>query len=219
MNLPGFFIFWPQSLYPMKRMYATILVSFFVVSAQFTSAQESDSAIAARNALQYADKIVKANFYQDWKSYLDLSCYSAIKYYGGPEQFKEHIVMMYFRNEPKQEEKPETLRMLELRNDIDQWQCVIEKVRNTFLNDKRAIVYSYLIGQSLDAGVTWKFIDVSHNKVENVVPILPTVFTDLTIPPGKTVFPDEVAAQAAAEEAAKEAAAKAPVKKKATKKR
>lgn len=219
MNLPGFFIFWPQSLYPMKVMYATILVFFFVVSAQFSSAQESDSAIAARNALQYADKIVKANFYQDWKTYLDLTCYSAIKYYGGPEQFKEQVVMIYFRNEPKLEEKPETLRLLVLRNDIDQWQCVIEKVRNTFINDKKAIVYSYLIGQSLDAGVTWKFIDVSHNAMENVVPLLPTVFTDMPIPAGKTVFPDEVAAQAAAEEAAKEAAAKTSVKKKTTKKR
>lgn len=215
MNLPGFFIFWPQSLYPMKVIYTTILGSFLLMCSVVTRAQESDSAIAVRNALQYAEKMVKANFYQDWKTYLDLTCYSAIKYYGGPEQFKEHVVTLYYRNEPKLEEKPETVRILEMRNDIDQWQCVVEKVRNTFINDKKAIVYSYLVGQSLDAGVTWKFIDVSHNTMENVVYVLPAVFTDLPIPLGKTVFPDEVAAQAAAEEAA----AQAPVKKKATPKK
>ena len=208
MNLPGFFIFWPQMLYPMKRIYSVTLGLFLLLCTQYTHAQESDTAIATRNALKYAESIVKAHFYQDWKSYVDLSCPSAIKYYGGPEQFKEHVVSIYFRNEPKLEEKPETIRMLEIRNDIDQWQCVIEKVRNTFINDKKAVVTSYLIGQSLDAGVTWKFVDASHNSLDNFAFIFPAVFGDLPIPLGKTVYPNEIVAEPVAEEAAPKTAAK-----------
>lgn len=203
MNLPGFFIFWPQSLYPMKVIYTTILASVLLFCARSVSAQESDTAIATRNALKYADSIVKANFYQDWKTFMDLSCPTAIKYYGGPVQFKERVVLIYFRNEPKLEEKPETIRVIEMRNEIDEWQCVIEKVRNTFINDKKAIITSYLIGQSLDAGETWKFIDVSHNSMENVAYLLPNIFDKLAIPLGKTVYPDEIVAQPVEEAAPK----------------
>lgn len=178
----------------MKVIYTTILGSFLLLCTQFASAQESDTAIATRNALKYADSIVKANFYQDWKTFMDLSCPTAIKYYGGPVQFKERVVLIYFRNEPKLEEKPETVRVIGMLNEIDQWQCVIEKVRNTFINDKKAIITSYLVGQSLDAGETWKFIDVSHNSMESVAYLLPNIFDKLAIPLGKTVYPDEVVA-------------------------
>jgi hypothetical protein len=178
------------------RVFKTIITgSFMLLCSQFIKAQDSDSAVAAGKALFYADSLVKCHFYQDWKSYMDLTSPTAIKYYGGREGFKEHITTLYFRNEPKQLEKPETIRMLSLRNDIDQWQCVIEKVRNTFINDKQAIVYSYLVGQSMDNGVNWKFVDVSQNTMENVPFVLPTVFTDLTIPQGKTIFPGDVVAQ------------------------
>ncbi|MDF2192491.1 hypothetical protein [Paraflavitalea sp. CAU 1676] len=200
----------------MKLIYTTILASVLSVSAQFTQAQDNDSTLAASNALKAAESLIKASFYQDWKSYADLSNPSAIKFYGGPQQFKEHVVTMYFRNEPKLEEKPETLRITELRNDVDQWQSVIEKVRNTFIDGKKAIITSYIVGQSLDGGKTWKFIDVSHNSLENLAFIFPTIFTDLTIPLGKTVIPSEIVeAQPVVEEAPKPA----PKKRVATKPR
>lgn len=200
----------------MKLVYTTILGSFLMLSAtQQTSAQESDTAIATRNALKYADSIVKANFYQDWKTYMDLSNPQAIRYYGGPQPFKENVINNYFRNEPKLEEKPEAIRILEMRNDIDQWQCVVEKTRKTFTDGKKTIITTYLVGQSLDAGETWKFLDVSHNSLDNLANIFPTIFDDLPIPLAKIVFPDEVVAQPE-EEAAPKATAK---KKTATKKR
>jgi hypothetical protein len=192
----------------MKVFYTTILVSVFLLGARSIQAQESDTAIATRNASKYADSIVKANFYQDWKTFMDLSCPTAIKYYGGPVQFKERVVLIYFRNEPKLEEKPELTRVIEMRNEIDQWQCVVEKVRNTFINDKKAIITTYLVGQSLDAGETWKFIDVSHNSMESVAYLLPNVFDNLAIPLPKTVYPDEVVAQQAEEPAPAKTAAK-----------
>ena len=73
-------------------------------------------------------------------------------------------------------------------------------------------MYNYLIGESTDAGVTWKFIDVSHNSLVNVIYIMPSVFGNLAIPESKTIYVDEVAAQEAAQ-AAQPVAKKKPVKK------
>lgn len=193
----------------MKRIYTTILVSVFACSALVVRAQDNDSTTAANNAMRTAETLVKAWFFQEWKAYTDLTTPSVIKYYGGPQQFKEHITIVYYRLAPQQEEKPETLRLLELRNDTDQWQAVIEKQRYTFIDGKRAIITSYLVGQSLDAGASWKFVDVSHNSLENLAFIFPTIITDLTIPIGKTVIPSEVVeAQTVVQEPAPKATAK-----------
>lgn len=174
---------------------------------------ESDSAIAARHALHFADSLVKANFYAEWPTYLSLTIPTAIKYYGGKDAFKEHVVTIHYRNEPKTEEKPEKLQVLYMMNDIDTWQCVIEKVRSTFDESRGNVkIYTYLVGESTDNGLTWKFIDVSHNSLVNVIYIMPSIFGNLAIPEGKTVYTDEVAAQEAAQ-AAQPVAKKKPVKK------
>jgi hypothetical protein len=179
------------------------------------SLPESDTAIATRQALRFADSLVKADFYADWGTYMNLSCPSAIKFYGGKEGFKENAVIIHYRDEPKTEEKIPTLKLLHLLNDIDKWQCVIEKVREKWDDARGKVkVYTYLIGESNDGGINWKFIDASHNTIPNIIYILPTVFTTMEIPEGKTVYEDEVAAQ----EAAKAAQASQPVKKKPVKK-
>lgn len=182
--------------------------------AQEQPLPESDSAIAKRQALKFADSLLKANFYAEWPTYIGLTCPSAIKYYGGKNAFQEHVTIFRYRNETQPGERPEKTSMVTLMNDVDTWQCVIEKVRETFTEDRgRAITYSYLVGESNDNGLTWKFIDVSHNSMENVINIFPTIFGNLPIPEAKTVYPDEVAAQ----EVAKPAVKKKPVAKKHTK--
>src|SRR4051812_22553360 len=182
---------------------------------------ESDTAIAIRNALKFGDSLTRANFFAEWDTYMNLSTPSAIKYYGGKEGFKEHVVTIHYRNEPKTEEKPEKLHMVSMLNDIETWQCVIEKVRDSWDESRGKVkTTSYLIGESTDNGLTWKFIDASHNSLINVIYIMPTVFSKLEIPEGKMIYVDEVAAQEAAqaEQAVKAAAVKKkPVVKKATK--
>ncbi len=123
---------------------------------------ESDTAIATRHALQFADSLVKADFYANWGTYMDLSCPSAIKFYGGKDGFKENVVTIHYRDEPKTEEKIPKLKMLHVMNDIDKWQCVIEKVREKWDESRGKVkVYTYLIGESNDGGHYWKFIDAS----------------------------------------------------------
>jgi len=162
-----------------------------------TTRSQSDTSFSTQQALLFADSLVKANYYQNWNVYESLSCPSAIKYYGGKDGFHEHIVEAYYRNEPKVEEKPETVKMVTIMNDnIEQWQCVIEKIRDAYMEDSRkAKVYTYLVGQSLDNGKTWKFIDVSHNNIENVIYIMPDIFTSLAIPERKLVYDDQVVAE------------------------
>jgi len=179
---------------------------------------ESDTAIATRNALKFGDSLTRANFYAEWDTYLSLTEPSAIKYYGGKDGFKEHVTTIHYHNEPKTEEKPEKLEMRAMMNDgIETWQCVIEKVRSSWDETRGNVkTYTYLVGESTDNGITWKFIDVSHNSLVNVIYIMPSVFSKLEIPEGKMIYIDEVAAQEAAQ-AAQPAPKKKPVVKKSTK--
>lgn len=182
---------------------------------------ESDTAIATRQALKFADSLVKADFYTDWTTYLNLSCPSAFKFYGGKDGYKENVVMIHYRDEPKTEEKVPELQLLHLMNDVDTWQCVIEKVRDKWDESRGKVkIYTYLIGESTDNGINWKFIDASHNSLQNVIYLLPSVFTTMEIPEGKIVYEDEVATREAAEaatKAAQPAAKKKPAAKKPTK--
>ena len=177
---------------------------------------ESDTAIATRQALRFADSLVKAEFYTDWTTYMALTNPSAIKYYGGKDGFKEQVVAIHFRNEPKPDEKTGKISMITIMNDIDTWQCVIEKDRE-YIDQSRGKVkiVSYLVGESTDAGANWKFVDASQNLLENFNIIMPTVFGTLGIPESKTIYVDELAAQEAAqqEQAAQAAAKKKPAKK------
>jgi hypothetical protein len=178
---------------------------------------ESDTAIATRQALKFADSLVKADFYAEWATYVNLSCTSAFKFYGGKDGYKENAVMIHYRDEPKTEEKIPKTQLLHLMNDIETWQCVIEKVREKWDESRGKVkVYTYLIGESTDNGLTWRFIDASHNSLQNIIYILPSVFTTMEIPEGKIVYVDEVAAQEA-NQAAQPVAKKKPAVKKQTK--
>ena len=182
-------------------------------SATDPALPESDTAIATRNALKFADSLTRAFFYTEWDTYMNLSEPSAIKYYGGKDGFKEHVVSIHYRNEPKTEEKPEKLQMRTMMNDIETWQCVIEKVRDSWDESRGKVkTISYLVGESTDNGVTWKFVDASQNSLVNLIYIMPSVFSKLEIPEGQMIYVDEVAAQEAAK-AAQPTPKKKPVKK------
>lgn len=196
-DLPGFLFYFGPNLYPMQTTKALLLGAIImcrVLSATAQSEVNPDSTEATKHALIYADSLVNCNFYQNWPQYMALTCPSAIKYYGGKDAFKEHIVMIYFRNEPKVLEKPERLRILNMYNDTEEWQCVIEKVRDTWIDDRKAKIISYLVGRSEDNGDTWKFVDVSHNSLPNLGYILPEIFSSIAIPVSKTTFGDEAMA-------------------------
>jgi hypothetical protein len=181
-----------------------------------------DTVTISRNAKFYADSMVRAYFYENWESFSNLTNYSAIKYYGGRDAYKEHFKTLYYHNEPNKDvDKPEQTSMITLMNKgTDEWQCVLEKIRYTEIEKRKARIYSYLVGQSLDDGETWKFVDAGQNSEKNIIYIFPDVFGTLAIPEYKVVYEDveaaeaEAKARAEAEAAARPAAVKKPVAKK-----
>lgn len=190
-----------SNLYPMRTtqlMLSGLLCIVFVAAQAQTT---SDTTNAKEKALNFADSLIRSAYYEDWQTYLNLSNPSAIKYYGGKERFKEQAVTHHFRSLSEiKEEMPKT-KLVELMNDLETWQCVVEKTRQTYIENRKAFVHTYLVGSSTDNGNTWKFIDVSQNKLENVIYLMPDIFGDLAIPEGLTEYEDEILAQQEAEEA------------------
>jgi len=64
----------------------------------------------------------------------------------------------------------------------NEWQCVVRKSRETFVDGKKALVISYMIGQSTDGAKSWTYFDVAYNSVENVAYIMPDISGELYIP-------------------------------------
>ena len=197
----------------MQSMRTLIMSALLLLGAATINAQ--DTATMANNALRFADSLIKSSYGEDWNTYLTLSNPTAIKYYGGKEGYKEHVKLIYFRFERMENEKREKLSMVQLLNDgTDQWQCVIEKERNTFIDNRKVQVISHLIGQSMDNGENWKFVDIAHNSTENIIYVMPALFSNIVVPRGKLLYEDEVLAQQEKEQREKEAAAAAAAKKK-----
>ncbi len=177
----------------MQNMRTSFMCLFFL--CLFSMLRAQDTTTLTNNALRFADSLMKASYVEDWNTYSALTNYSAIKYYGGPESFKEHAKMVYYRIERKEDEKREKLRMVQLMNDgTDQWQCVIEKERNTYVDSRKVKLIAYIIGQSMDNGENWKFVDIAHNSTENIIFIMPALFSKIAVPPGKMLYEDEMLA-------------------------
>jgi hypothetical protein len=167
------------------------LNGFLLFAACFISVAgnaQSDSALASQRALIFADSMVNAFRFNNLDVYTELSYAGVIKYYGGKKNFGEYLRRARAINESELQEQPEQIKLLQLVNDISEWQCVIQKTRETSIDGRKATIISYLVGQSKDDGRNWKFFDVAFNSVENVIYIMPDIFDTLAIPQRKVVY-------------------------------
>jgi len=162
-----------------------VLAAFFFFSA---ARSQSDSAFASSRALMYADSLVKAFRFNNLDTYISLSYPGIVKYYGGKKNFSEYVQRARTINKSELEEDPEKLKLIELRNDMSEWQCVIQKMRETTIDGRKATIISYLVGQSKDDGVNWKLFDVAFNSIENIIYIMPDIFDTLAIPQRQVVY-------------------------------
>ncbi|GGB13094.1 hypothetical protein [Puia dinghuensis] len=140
-----------------------------------TSQAQPDTAKISRNALHFADSLVKTDTYGQWSAYADLAPLSVIKYYGGKEGYLGHVQMMRAYTTSNIEEAAPELKMETLVTLKDQWQCVVELSRYFHRDDKKYHLVSHLIGQSKDEGATWRFFDVNYNKVSDMMNIFPDI--------------------------------------------
>lgn len=118
-----------------------------------------------------------------------------IRYYGGKKNFEEYIQRALAISSMGKETFNKT-EVIDLQNNRKEWQCVIRKTSQMEIDGKRASIISYLVGQSKDEGQNWKYVDVALNSVNNVVYIMPDIFSKLSIPQRQVVFvKDQVAKQ------------------------
>ncbi len=170
----------------MKKIYPIFLLSMLCASYSFSQplAQEQ---IAIKRAELFADSLVRAFEYSDWNVYMNLSHAGAVKYYGGKKGYLEHVQRGRKVEQDKIEQNPSSIRVVQMLNDMDQWQAVVERKTDRTIDDKPSVLVTYLVGQSMDDGYTWTFFDVGMNTVENVIYMMPEVFPRLSIPEKKIV--------------------------------
>jgi hypothetical protein len=178
------------------KILAQLVAGACFLLANLTTQAQPDTAKLTKNALSFADSLVRADALEMWSVYADLAQPSVVKYYGGKEGYIEHIREGRWRTaSPIAEDAPE-LKMLQLVNVVnDEWQCVIWESRYFHKDDQKLHFITYLIGQSKDEGETWRYFDVSYNSVANIIYFFPEIHTDLAIKEAITLTPAQEMAQ------------------------
>ena len=177
----------------MKAIRAFVFLTLIIFSGFSRANAQSDTAIASERALLFADSLLTAFRYSNWSQYIEMSYPGVIKYYGGKKGFQDYVQRARSINNSITEEPKETTELMQLLSDMGEWQCVIRKIRHTKIDGKKASIISYMVGQSKDDGITWKYFDVAFNSVENVIYIMPDIFDTLAIPQRQIVYDkDEV---------------------------
>lgn len=162
-----------------------------VLFISFSPPVQAQNESIKKNATLFADSMITAFRFQNWDNYFNLSYSGAVKYYGGPAGYMTFTKRSFEASKAIIQENPETLSLMQLENDINEWQCVFERKRQYKVDGKITTILTYLIGQSKDDGETWKFFDMGFNPPENVIYIMPDVFTMLAIPQRSVVTRDE----------------------------
>ena len=168
----------------MKAVKTFVLITAACFSFTAIQAQQNISAVSER-AIIFADSLLKSFRYNNFDQYTDLSYPGVISYYGGKKNFREYVqrsrIISYGITS-------ENLKLIQILNDISEWQCVVEKTSETLIDGKKAQIISYMVGQSKDEGQNWTFFDVAFNPVDNLVYIMPDIFERLSIPQRQVVF-------------------------------
>jgi hypothetical protein len=163
------------------KTFKPLWISLVLCILQPGAKAQSDTVKIAQKALFFADSLVKAETYKNWSIYTELSVPSVIKYYGGKSAFIETIQRGSATRVSSIEEESPKLTFLFLSTKNEEWQCVIRESRYIHRDDKKLHIVTYFVGQSIDAGDTWRLFDVAYNKVANIIYMMPDIF-DLPIP-------------------------------------
>jgi hypothetical protein len=168
-----------SNLYPMN-IRNTLSACLFLL-AGLTGQAQPDTARITRQALLYADSLIKTDAYGNNELYTGLTPATVLKYYGGADGYMQHVYQLRGRTNSEQEELYPVLNMETLRTLNDQWQCVIRISRYLHRDNVQYHYVTYFVGLSKDEGETWRLFDVSYNPVVNMIYIFPEVMTDLAI--------------------------------------
>lgn len=162
-------------------------VTFLLLIGSTSAWSQTDSISISLSALRYADSLETAFVNGDWGTYIHLSYPGVVKYYGGRKGFENYVQRNRELNStpgPVQKERIAIYQMIKVDGE---WQCVLRKTRTATIDHRKAVVVSYLVGQSTDGGLTWKYVDVALNATD-IIYIMPDIFESLTIPQREIIF-------------------------------
>ena len=172
---------------PVKAFKKSVILSALCWAGHFAIAQ-SGSPLASQQSILFADSLNNAIRKGHQDDYVALSYPGIVRYYGGKQGYQKFIERSGKINAGNIAEKKEKLEFLQMVSEEAEWQCVLKKTRETFIDGRKAEIISYMVGQSKDNGLTWKYIDVAYNSSENLVYIMPDIFGKLSIPQRQIIF-------------------------------
>ncbi len=172
---------------PVKALKRGLILSALCWVGNFAHAQSS-SPFASQQAILFADSLNNAIREGHQDEYVALSYPGIVRYYGGKQGYQKFIERSGKINAANIAEKKEKLELLQMVNELAEWQCILKKIRETFIDGRKAEIISYMVGQSKDNGLTWKYIDVAYNSSENLIYIMPDIFGKLSIPQRQIIF-------------------------------
>lgn len=162
----------------------TVFFILLLYALPFSSYAQSNRAAVSQHALAYADSLLSAFHNNHSGEYAGMSYPGVISYYGGIRSFQQYIE----RERALSDNAADKTELIQLLNNKNEWQCVIKKTHPRTIDGKKAYIVSYMVGQSTDDGMTWKYFDVAFNSVANVAYIMPDKFEALTIPRREIIF-------------------------------
>lgn len=183
-----------SSMTPTYIAQNTVTTGVIFTDTSRAGIEGTDIPLAGSNALNVANSLIQAFQGEQWADYLDLTCPGMVSYYGGRKGFLEYLRRSRALAGDLDKQSM-AIELVQLHEDGQEWQCVIRKFRETRIDDRPVRVISYLLGQSTDGGNNWKYVDIAYNSRENLVYIMPDIFSVLVIPQRQIVFlPDDARA-------------------------
>jgi len=159
-----------------------ISILFFLLTLNSVSAQDTNA--IKKNIEITTKKMAESFINRDWKEFVKYNLPSVVAALGGEEAFIKAVGDV-MKDLPDSSIKLFELgKPMQLVKTTDDWQTVIEQKTNIFFSEMMVKSTTYLIGESLDGGITWTFID-SKGDLETVRVFKPDVSDKLILPERK----------------------------------
>jgi hypothetical protein len=173
----------------MKRILLLVSVSCMLVMAcnnkKYSADHKEPANETEENIYNAADSMMTAFKNRDWPTFVRFNHPAMTNLMGGTENFISFIQVQMKQIPDTAVKYIGTGNILQVvKTDKDQ-QCVVEQNMKMVLDSIQITSTSYLVGESVDDGKTWKFFDASNSGLITAKDIKPNLSTELKIPAKK----------------------------------
>jgi len=168
----------------MNRILLLLFAAAILVSCKQNQANKHHPANETEaNIYKAADSMMAAFKRRDWMTYAKYNHPSMQKMFGGQQGLASFV------NEQMKQVPDTTIKNIEagkilqvVKTDKDE-QCVIEQTTDMHIKGLHVLKTNYLVGESLDGGKTWTFLDVTSGIPPKT--LKPDISPQLKIPEKK----------------------------------